>query len=189
MSLRLAFAFVLALGAPAVVIAAPAGAPVVPPADAAAAVAPLLRQYEGLPSADTFRAVTPDPVAALQALYADPKQPEWVRLRVLDALARFPEPAAQVFLEARLDDGAARPTAPREAHAAAAVYLRTFPKAATARLPALLAHPDAAFRVTVVRIALEAEALELRTAVAAWLHATRDPAVQGALGPATPVLR
>lgn len=183
MSLRLAL--VLALAAPAGVAAAPADAP----ADAAAAVAPLLRQYEGLPAAETFRAVTPAPVAALRALYADPKQPEWLRLRVFDALARFPEPAVQAFLEDRLDENAARPAATREGHAAAAVYLRTFPKAATARLPALLAHPDPAFRVTVVRIALEAEALELRMAVAAWLNATRDPAVQGALGPATPVLR
>jgi hypothetical protein len=179
LSLGISFALGIALWAPATAA----------PVDATAAVAPLLRQYEGLPAAETFRAVTPDPIAALQALYADPKQPEWLRLRVLDALARFPEPAAQVFLEARLDENAALPVAGRAGHAAAAVYLRTFPSAATARLPALLAHPDAAFRVTVVRIALEAEALELRTAIAAWLNATRDPAVQGALRPATPVLR
>jgi hypothetical protein len=164
-------------------------APAALPDDAPAAVAPLLRQYEGLPSAETFRAATPEPVAALKALYADPKQPEWLRLRVIDALARFPEPAAQAFLEARLDENAALPIAGRAGHAAAAVYLRTFPQAATARLPALLGHPDPAFRVTVVRIALEAESLPLRTAIAAWLNTARDPAVQGALRPLEPMLR
>lgn len=122
---------------------------------------------------DICRAATPEPVAALQALYAEPTQPEWLRLRVIDALARFPEPAAQAFLEARLDETAAQAVAGPAGHAAAAVYLRTFSKAATARLSALLSHPDPAFRVTVVRIALEAEALDLRTAIAAWLNVER----------------
>lgn len=185
MSLRLALA--VALCAPGLAAAAPT-----PPASAqagAAAVAPLLRQYEGLPAAETFRAAAPEPVAALRALFEDAEQPEWLRLRALDALARFPEPDAQAFLEARLDAAAALPAADRFAHAAAAVYLRTFPEAATTRLGALLAHPDAAFRVTVVRIALASDDLALRTAVAAWLNAARDPAVQGALRPPAPVLR
>ncbi len=184
MSLRLGapLALACALWAPAASAA---------PTDAAGALVPLLRQYEGLPSAERFRAATPEPVAALQALYAEPTQPEWLRLRVIDALARFPEPAAQAFLEARLDETAAQAVAGPAGHAAAAVYLRTFPKAATARLSALLSHPDPAFRVTVVRIALEAEALDLRTAIAAWLNvnAERDPAVRGVLRPAAPVLR
>lgn len=161
------------------------------PADAspAADVAVLLRQFEGLPDAEAFRAHVADPVAALLTLHGAPETPAWQRLRVYDALRRFPEPRVQAFLEGRLDAVAAAASADAEAHSAVAVYLRTFPAAGAERLPALMGHSDAQLRLTAARVALESDDAGLRLAIAAWQAAHRDPLVQDALTPGGRTLR
>lgn len=143
----------------------------------------LLRQIEGLPEAEAFRARDPDPPAALIALYHDTTTPAWLRLRALDALSRFPEPRVEAFLgelAARIDG----PTASAAQHAAVAVLVRTFPKEAAARLPTVLSHPDPELRLTAVKIALNGAAVEPKAAARAWLARTRDSYVERALGPA-----
>ena len=76
-----------------------------------------------------------------------------------------------------------------DAHAAVAVYLRTFPAAAQTRLMTLLTHPDPQLRITVARIALASPDSDLRLAIAAWISRTRDSAVLDVLRPAPARLR
>lgn len=145
---------------------------------AADALRTLLSQYEGLPEADKFRARVDDPVVALLRLSSDASAPAWLRLRAIDALSRFPEPAVAAHLEARLDAEAATPGRPAtpEQHAVLTVYLRTFPTAPAVvdRLRAALRHPDPEFRMTALRIAERSAEPAVRLEAAA--HAARNPA-------------
>jgi hypothetical protein len=151
------------------------------PASAIAEAAPsdplrgLLSQYEGLPDAEKFRARLADPVEALLRLSVDATAPAWLRLRAVDALTRFPEPAVREHLEARLDTEARAPArvASPEAHAELAVYLRTFPTVAAARLRAALRHPDPELRATALRVAEGSPEHALRVEAAA--HLARQP--------------
>jgi hypothetical protein len=147
---------------------------------AADALRTLLSQYEGLPEAEKFRARVSDPVEALLRLTGDAGAPAWLRLRAIDALSRFPEPAVSTHLEAVIDAAtSAAPQAPAspEVHASLAVYLRTFPTApaAVGRLRAALRHPDAELRATALRVAERSPEAALRLEAAA--HAARNPAV------------
>ena len=148
-------------------------------------VAGLLRQIEGLPEAAAFRARHPDPPAALMALSQDEKRPAWLRLRALDALARFPEPRVEAFL-GELAAKTDAQTASAAQHAAVAVLIRTFPKEAAARLPAVLSHPDPELRVTAVKIALAGVAPEPKAAARDWMARMRDSYVERALGEPAP---
>lgn len=174
-----------------------APAPTLAAAPAADALRTLLSQYEGLPEAERFRAQVDDPVKALLRLSSDASAPLWLRLRAIDALARFPEPAVAAHLEARLETEATAPGHPAqpELHAVLAVYLRTFPTAPAVidHLRAALRHPDAEFRTTALRIAEHSVEAALRLEAAA--HAARNPAALeldgagGARGAPRPTLR
>jgi HEAT repeat protein len=58
----------------------------------------LLSGYEQGPSAEQWRALGPGTLAVLVALYDDPAEPPYVRLRAVGAAAHYPGPAARTFL-------------------------------------------------------------------------------------------
>ncbi len=61
-----------------------------------------LSHYESSPTADQLRAMGPDTLRVLVALYNQAQTPAFVRLRVLSAVRHFPTPATRTFLLAVL---------------------------------------------------------------------------------------
>lgn len=155
-------------------------------AQAASPLAPLLHRIEGLAPAEAFRAVCADPVGELLALEGDAGAPDWLRLRAIDALARFPEDArARDFLvvSARRRAEAGSDRAAPAAHAALAVLLRTFPEAAESALAEALKHPDPQLRLTAARVARTGPDARLSALVSAWLAAPGDAEVKALVLP------
>lgn len=148
----------------------------------------LLGQFEGLAPAEVFRKASADPVADLLAIRADPKTPEWARLRVLDALSLFPEARSREALEQVLEAGWVG-KAPSAVHRALNGLTEGFGAAADDTLLRHLEHPDPEVRVTAVYMLTRHPSARRLAAVRARLGAETDPTVVWAIRSRTEQLK
>jgi HEAT repeat protein len=61
-------------------------------------VRPLLMSYEQMPPAERWQALGPETLGVLVALYNDPSEPAFVRIRAVHAAGHFAIPATRTFL-------------------------------------------------------------------------------------------
>jgi HEAT repeat protein len=80
----------------AALLLAPAAASATPPSKAE--VRQLLSGYEQTPGAATWRTLGPEALSVLIALYDDPSEAPYVRLRAVHAAGFYPTPATRTFL-------------------------------------------------------------------------------------------
>jgi HEAT repeat protein len=120
----------------------------------------LLGAHEHAPGADELRALGPNVSAALVSIASDASVPPTRRARAVAALGHFPGPREREFLEARLRE----PDALLQRKAAWALATAYGDEALPALTP-LLTHDD----------------LQLRSATARAIGATRTPAARSAL--------
>jgi HEAT repeat protein len=173
---RAPLALGLALGG--VLLGSVAGTAFAAPPDPAK-VRELLSGYEDVPPAETWRALGPETVGVLVALYDDAREAPYVRMRAVVVCAHYPSPATRTFLRAVAG-------APGQSdlfvRAALEALARGFGDAALGDLRPYLDHADPSVREGAARSIGRLRAPAAATALRARLRVETDAAVRDALG-------
>ncbi len=165
-----------AASALAAALLAPGAAHAAPPD--AGHVRELLSGYEGGPAEATWRALGPETLAVLIALYDAPQEAPFVRQRAIAAAAYYPSAATRTFLHAVLVTPGQSDLFLRTAVDALA---RAFGADAWAEVQPWLAHPAVTVRMGAVRAAVRIGTPATRTALRARLRVEQDAEVRDAL--------
>jgi hypothetical protein len=143
-----------------------------------AQVRELLSGYEGGPAESTWRALGPETLGVLIALYDAQDEAPYVRQRAVAAAAYYPSPAARTFLRAVLVTPGQSDLFVRTAVDALA---RAFGAAAWDEVRPYLAHPAVTVRMGAVRAAVRIGTPATRDALRARLRTEQDAEVREAL--------
>jgi len=143
-----------------------------------ATVRELLSGYEGGPAESTWRALGPETLGVLIALYDAQDEAPYVRQRAVAAAAYYPSPAMRTFLHAVLITPGQSDLFVRTAIDALA---RAFGAAAWDEVQPHLAHPAVTVRMGAVRAAVRIGTPAVRAALRARLRVEQDAEVREAL--------
>jgi hypothetical protein len=143
-----------------------------------ATVRELLSGYEGGPAESTWRALGPETLGVLIALYDAQDEAPYVRQRAVAAAAYYPSPATRTFLRAVLVTPGQSDLFVRTAVDALA---RAFGADAWSEVQPYLAHPAVTVRMGAVRAAVRIGTPATRDALRARLRVEQDAEVRESL--------